>query len=356
MENYSRETILQEETNRYTLFPIKYHKMYKFFQDHEANFWTTEEIDLKEDLDHWKKLNENEKYFIKNVLAFFAASDGIVNENLIINFYKKVPIAEARAFYTFQMAMETIHSQTYSVLIDTFINDDREKDTLFDAIYHIPVVKKKADWAIKWMNLEEIELNEVMKRNDDKEIADFMRRKGDNKNFSRQLFAFIIVEGLFFSGSFCSIFWLKSRGLMPGLSFSNELISRDEAMHCDFGIYLYSLLNNKLDENIIHNIMREAVDIEKEFITESLPVSMIGMNCNKMKKYIEFVSDRILSDMGYSKLYNVKECPFNFMELLSFSGGNSKVNFFEKRNSDYQKSGVGRTAEDLEIGFEDDDF
>ena len=322
-----KEPLLKQEENRWTLFPIKYPKMYEFFKNHEASFWTTEEINLKDDVIHWEdKLNDNERHFIKYVLAFFAASDGIVNENLVVNFYQKIQISEARAFYTVQMMMETIHSETYSVLIDTFIKDSLEKNKLFDSIQHIPVIKKKADWAIKYMELKSNESN-----------SDYI--------FVKQLLSFIIVEGLFFSGSFCSIFWLKNKGLMPGLTFSNELISRDENLHCSFGIYLYSLVENKLSQKEVQQMIKDAVDIEKEFITEALPVSLIGLNCKTMCSYIEFVANKILTDLGYDKLYNVKECPFPFMELISFAGRNNKVNFFEKRNSNYQKSGVSSKIE-----------
>lgn len=357
------ENILQEKGNRFSLFPIEYPKMYEFFQIHEANFWTTEEIDLKEDVRDWEtKLNDDEKHFIKYVLAFFAASDGIVNENLAVNFYKKIPIAESRLYYTIQMLMESIHSQTYSVLIDTLVKDDKEKDLLFNAIQHIPVVQKKAEWAINYLTLEEDKLEQELEKfkneKDSEKLIQYLEMRKDpnyvNNTFIKQLVAFIIVEGIFFSGSFCAIFWLKNRGLMPGLSFSNELISKDENLHCEYGIYLYSLLKNRLSESEIHTMFKEAVDIEKEFVCSSLPVSLIGMNSNLMSKYIEFVADHILIKMGYSKLYNVKECPFTFMELISFSGTNSKVNFFEKRNADYQRSGVGKTKQETELSFDED--
>lgn len=612
------EQLLKEVKNRFTLFPIQYPKIYEFFQLHEAGFWTTEEIDLKNDIVDWnEKLNDDERYFIKNILAFFAASDGIVNENLVLNFYNNIQIPEARAYYTMQMLMETIHcvsgdtyllteeghfkigdlaerkkeckiwngeewskvkpvktsdcasmycvrldnglelkctskhkwyvwneniscedsdsdsevqmvytedlihgdkfkytipilnnnqdmkfsvhpyrqgykdnlnnidliqkiedvlnwpfdariqwlqgffdsrascfrnltdeeaqkilylllntgidsclknkddstimfsdkeythlssmaqrslelevmieevielegtqasycftepkrhmgvfngiltgqSQTYSVLIDTFIKELEEKDKLFDAINNIPVIQKKANWALKWISSEKTEQDDALESYlNTKNLSDLenlinvlIKHKKDiifkNETFIKQLLAFVIVEGLFFSGSFCAIFWLKNRGLMPGLCFSNELISRDESLHCQMGIYLYSLVKNRLSEEYVHSIFREAVDIEKEFITQSLPVSLIGMNSEKMSLYIEYVADRLLYDLGYSKIFGVKTCPFSFMELLSFSGENSKVNFFEKRNADYQKSGVGKTQSDMEIKFEDE--
>lgn len=360
-----REPLLDECENRFTLFPIKYSKIYEFFQTHEAGFWTTEEIDLKEDLTDWdNKLNENEKYFVSHILAFFAASDGIVNENLVLNFYQALEIPEARAYYTMQMLIETIHSQTYSVLIDTFIKDSQERENLFNAIHHVPVVQKKAHWALKWITTANEEKEKALEACKSGKIEDleYLRDLLEKQNtkeyktdiFIKQLLAFVIVEGLFFSGSFCSIFWLKNRGLMPGLCFSNELISRDEKIHADFGIYLYSLIKNKLSEEYVHKMFIEAVSIEKEFIIEALPVSLIGMNSEMMSKYIEYVADRILLDLGYSKLFNVRECPFKFMELLSFSGGNSKVNFFEKRNPDYQKSGIGKNSEEMNLLFEEE--
>lgn len=332
-----KELLFTPVKNRFTLFPIKYPQIYQYFKSHEASFWMTEEIDLKEDITHWENLNDDERYFISQILAFFAASDGIVNENLILNFYQYIEIPEARTFYTFQMAMESIHSETYSVLIDTFIKNDQEKTKLFDAIHNFPCVKGKADWALKWI--------------DSKHLQDL--------NFSRdqilvrQLLAFIIVEGLFFSGSFCSIFWLKNRGLMPGLSFSNELISRDENIHMEFGIHLYSLVSGRCSEKEVHEMFLDAINIEEEFITSSLPVSLIGMNCETMKSYIRFVADNILYKLGYSKIFNISECPFQFMELLSFSGGNSKVNFFEKRNPDYQKANIMNNTSSTEINFDE---
>lgn len=589
MEN--KEYLLQPVSNRFTLLPIKHKKLYDLFKQHEANFWTTEEIDLKDDIKHWETLNDNEKYFIKNVLAFFAGSDGIVNENLVVNFYNDIEIPEVRAFYTMQMLSESIHcvapetqiltdkgyfeikslcnnkvnvwngkewsevevkktadkaklytvelsngmsldctskhkwyiegkeeytytedlckddkivsnwsypvldienkdecdkmfyvpinhsiktkiqwiqenfvrdrkeldfshskgilknvqfllttlnvksnigyfcddiyylkleeegflklrdlglnfsnwdkkeltmkvlrviyegrigetycfnepknhtgifngiltgqSETYGVLIDSLIKDEDEKHKLFNAIETIPAVKKKAEWALKWIGNEQNDIINEYKKNPTKDNLEkfvnitekFKDNKITNKVFTKRLLAFILVEGLFFSGSFCAIFWLKNRGLMPGLSFSNELISKDEGIHALFGIELYHMIKNKLDEKEVCEMFLEAVAIEKEFITKSLPVSLIGMNCETMKTYIEFVADKLLIELGYKKLYNVKECPFKFMELLSFSGGNSKVNFFEKRNSDYIKSSVGKNQEDSELVFDDD--
>jgi ribonucleoside-diphosphate reductase beta chain len=287
------------------------------YKKQEACIWTAEEIDLAQDLNDWRnRLNDEERYFIKNVLAFFAASDGIVNENLAENFVSEVQYTEAKFFYGFQIMMENIHSETYSLLIDTYIQDSAEKDILFRAIDTIPAVQKKAEWALKWIS---------------------------SPHFQERLIAFAAVEGIFFSGSFCSIFWLKKRGLMPGLSFSNELISRDEGMHCDFAVMLHNNhLANKVSEERIKEIITSALEIEKEFITESLPVRLIGMNADLMKQYLEFVSDRLLVDLGCSKVYN-SENPFDFMANISLQG---KTNFFEKRVGEYQKSGVMNKSED----------
>jgi ribonucleoside-diphosphate reductase beta chain len=287
------------------------------YKKQEACIWTAEEIDLAQDLNDWRnRLNDEERYFIKNVLAFFAASDGIVNENLAENFVSEVQYTEAKFFYGFQIMMENIHSETYSLLIDTYIQDSAEKDILFRAIDTIPAVQKKAEWALKWIS---------------------------SPHFQERLIAFAAVEGIFFSGSFCSIFWLKKRGLMPGLSFSNELISRDEGMHCDFAVMLHNNhLANKVSEERIKEIITSALEIEKEFITESLPVRLIGMNADLMKQYLEFVADRLLVDLGCSKVYN-SENPFDFMANISLQG---KTNFFEKRVGEYQKSGVMNKSED----------
>lgn len=275
----------------------------------EASFWTAEEIDLSQDQKDWENLNDGERHFISHVLAFFAASDGIVNENLAVNFMQEVQIPEARCFYGFQIMMENIHAETYSLLIDTYIKKQSEKDYLFNALETVPCVKKKGEWALKWINSDK---------------------------FVERLIAFAAVEGIFFSGSFCSIFWLKKRGLMPGLTFSNELISRDEGLHCDFACLLYSMLNNKLPESRVHEIIRDAVTFEQEFVTDALPVDLIGMNAKLMSQYIEFVADRLLVALGCSKLYNATN-PFDFMEMISLQG---KTNFFEKRVGEYQKAGV----------------
>ncbi|EJF09607.1 ribonucleoside-diphosphate reductase [Pontibacter sp. BAB1700] len=290
----------------------------------EASFWTAEEIDLSQDQKDWENLNDGERHFISHVLAFFAASDGIVNENLAINFMQEVQLPEARCFYGFQIMMENIHSETYSLLIDTYIKKQSEKDYLFNALETVPCVKKKGEWALKWINSEK---------------------------FVERLIAFAAVEGIFFSGSFCSIFWLKKRGLMPGLTFSNELISRDEGLHCDFACLLYSMLNNKLPESRVHEIIRDAVEIEQEFVTDALPVDLIGMNAKLMSQYIEFVADRLLVSLGCSKIYNATN-PFDFMEMISLQG---KTNFFEKRVGEYQKAGV-MGDKDKNVFSLDEDF
>jgi len=309
------ERILQETDNRFVLFPIKYDEIWHMYKKAVASFWTTEEIDLSADLVDWPKLNDDEQHFIKHVLAFFAASDGIVNENLVVNFMQDVTIPEARCFYGFQIAIENIHAETYSLLIDTYIKDPVEKDGLFNAIETLDCVKKKANWAMDWID--------------------------QSPSFAHRLVAFAAVEGIFFSGSFCSIFWLKKRGLMPGLSFSNELISR-EGLHCDFACLLYSMLDNKLSTQELYSIICDAVEVEKEFVTDALPVSLIGMNAELMNQYIEFVADRLIESLGYPKVYNV-ENPFPWMEMISMQG---KTNFFEKRVSEYQKAGVMANKED----------
>ncbi|GAB2774050.1 ribonucleoside-diphosphate reductase beta chain [Hymenobacter luteus] len=304
------EPLLTENPNRFVLFPIQHNDVWQMYKKAEASFWTAEEIDLGQDQKDWDSLNDGERHFISHVLAFFAASDGIVNENLAVNFMQEVQMAEARCFYGFQVMMENIHSETYSLLIDTYIKDAKQKDHLFNALETVPCVKKKGEWAIKWINSE---------------------------NFTERLIAFAAVEGIFFSGSFCSIFWLKKRGLMPGLTFSNELISRDEGLHCDFACLLYKdHLVNKLPESRVHEIIRDAVTIEQEFVTDALPVNLIGMNAQLMSQYIEFVADRLLDALGYSKIYGATN-PFDFMEMISLQG---KTNFFEKRVGEYQKAGV----------------
>jgi len=305
----TNEILLSENKDRFVVLPIHYPQVWEHYKRHEACFWTAEEIDLSADLADWEKLNEGERHFISHVLAFFAASDGIVNENLAVNFMREVQIPEARCFYGFQIMIENIHSETYALLIDTYIKDPREKDRLFHAIETVPAVKKKAEWALRWIG------------------------KG---SFVERLVAFAAVEGIFFSGSFCAIFWLKKRGLMPGLCFSNELISRDEGMHCEFACLLYSMLQNKLSEEKVKEIIGDAVAIEKEFITEALPVDLIGMNSRLMRQYIEYVADFWLEALGYSKMYHSTN-PFDFMEMISLQG---KTNFFEKRVSDYRKAGV----------------
>ncbi len=322
------EPILSENPDRFVLFPIQHDDIWKFYKDSEASFWTAEEIDLSQDLTDWEnKLTDDERFFIKHVLAFFAASDGIVNENLAENFVAEVQYTEAKFFYGFQIMMENIHSETYSLLIDSYIKDPKEKDYLFNAIETFPPVKKKADWALRWI---------------------------ENGSFAERLIAFAAVEGIFFSGSFCSIFWLKKRGLMPGLTFSNELISRDEGMHMDFACLLYNNhLVNKLSKEKVTKIITNAVDIEREFVTESLPVKLIGMNADLMTQYIEFVADRLLMQLGCEKVYNSTN-PFDFMDMISLQG---KTNFFEKRVAEYQKAGVSKGMEDNAAAFSlDEDF
>ena len=326
MSQVNNEPILTDNPGRFVLFPIQHDDIWNFYKKSEASFWTAEEIDLSADLLDWKeKLNDNERHFVKHVLAFFAASDGIVNENLAENFVSEVQYTEAKFFYGFQIMMENIHSETYSLLIDTYIQDTAEKNHLFNAIETMDCVRKKADWALRWI---------------------------DVGSFHERLVAFAAVEGIFFSGSFCSIFWLKKRGLMPGLSFSNELISRDEGMHCDFACLLYNdHVVNKLSVDTVTTIIRDAVSIEKEFVTESLPVNLIGMNADLMCQYIEFVADRLLGALNCPKIYNV-ENPFPWMDIISLQG---KTNFFEKRVGDYQKSGV-MADRDKQVFSLDEDF
>ncbi|ACU59471.1 ribonucleoside-diphosphate reductase small subunit [Chitinophaga pinensis] len=322
--NLENELLLKENKDRFVLLPINYPKVWEKYKQHEASFWTAEEIDLSADMKDWNNLNDGERHFITHVLAFFAASDGIVNENLAVNFMSEVQLPEARCFYGFQIMMENIHSETYALLIDTYVKDPVEKDRLFHAIETVPAVTKKAKWALRWI---------------------------ENGNFAERLVAFAAVEGIFFSGSFCSIFWLKKRGLMPGLTFSNELISRDEGLHCEFACLLYGMLENRLPEEQVHTIIRDAVAIEKEFITDALPVALIGMNSKLMSEYIEFVADRWLSELGYTKIFNTAN-PFDFMEMISLQG---KTNFFEKRVGDYQKAGV-MSGKDTQTFSLDEDF
>mgnify|MGYP005630818209 FL=1 len=305
------EPILQPNDNRFVIFPIQHDDLWDWYKKQQACFWTAEEIDLSEDILDWNtKLSEEERYFIKHILAFFAASDGIVNENLAENFVNEVQYSEAKFFYGFQIMMENVHSETYSLLIDTYVKNEEEKDQLFRAIEVFPAIKKKADWALKWI---------------------------DSDSFAERLIAFAAVEGIFFSGAFCSIFWLKKRGLLPGLTFSNELISRDEGLHCDFAVHLHNHhIINKVPKERIKEIIVDALNIEREFVTESLPVSLIGMNARLMTQYLEFVTDRLLGEFNCEKEYNVSN-PFDFMEMISLEG---KTNFFEKRVSEYQKAGV----------------
>lgn len=303
------EPLLEENPNRYVLFPIKHHDVWEMYKKMFDCMWRAEEIDLSKDLVHWERLSKNEQHFVKMILAFFSSSDGIVLENLGMRFLSEVQIPEARAAYGFQLMMENVHSETYSLLIDTYIKDDAEKKKLFEAIDHFPCIKKKADWAIKWI-------------------------QDKRSSFAARLVAFACVEGIFFSGAFCSIYWLKKRGLMPGLTFSNELISRDEGMHTDLAVMLFNKLNKKLNKTKIKEIIKEAVTIEKEFICEALPCKLIGMNSKLMSQYIEFVADRLLVQLGCTKEYKSAN-PFDFMEMISLEG---KTNFFEKRVSDYSLS------------------
>ena len=323
-----KEKILIENPHRFVLFPIEHNDLWKMYKQQQACIWTAEEIDLGQDVTDWEnKLNSDEQHFIKHVLAFFAASDGIVNENIAENFVNEVQYTEAKMFYGFQIMMENIHSETYSLLIDSYIKDKEEQLHLFHAIDTIPAIQKKAEWAVKWISSE---------------------------SFVERLIAFAAVEGIFFSGSFCSIFWLKKRGLMPGLTFSNELISRDEGMHCDFACHLYNNhIEKKLSEKKIREIICGALEIEKEFILEALPVRLIGMNSELMAQYLEFVTDRLLMALGCSKVYNSTN-PFDFMENIAIQG---KTNFFEKRVAEYQKMGVNNNgSEDLDSAFGDVDF
>ncbi len=317
------EVLLRENKDRFVILPINYPAIWEMYKRHEASFWTAEEIDLSADQKDWDNLTDGERHFISHVLAFFAASDGIVNENLAINFMREVQVPEARCFYGFQIMMENIHSETYALLIDTYIKNPKEKNHLLHAIDTVPCVTKKANWALKWI---------------------------ENGTFAQRLVAFAAVEGIFFSGSFCSIFWLKKRGLMPGLTFSNELISRDEGLHCEFACLLYKMLENKMSKQEIYEIITEAVEIEKEFVTDALPVALIGMNAKLMQQYIEFVADRWVTELGYPVIYNATN-PFDFMEMISLQG---KTNFFEKRVGDYQKSGVLGDAASQSFSLEED--
>lgn len=319
------EPILVKNNDRFVLFPIEHNDIWQFYKKAEASFWTAEEIDLSQDLIDWhEKLTDDERHFIKHVLAFFAASDGIVNENLAENFLSEVQYTEAKFFYGFQITIENIHSETYSLLIDTYIRDDKEKTYLFNAVDTIPCVKQKADWALRWI---------------------------EEGSYAERLIAFAAVEGIFFSGSFCSIFWLKKRGLMPGLSFSNELISRDEGLHCDFACLLYNHhLVNQLSKETVTKIITDAVEIEKVFVTDAIPVKLIGMNADLMQQYIEFVADRLLGELGCDNVYNATN-PFDFMDMISIQG---KTNFFEKRVAEYQKAGVLNSGENQSFSLDED--
>lgn len=320
----AKEELLKENKQRFTLFPIKYYDIWELYNKALASFWTVEEIDFSSDIQHWdEKLNDNERFFIKNVLAFFAGSDGIVNENLVLNFYNEIQIPEVRNLYATQIQIEAIHSHCYSLMIDTYIKDNIEKEHLFNAIETIPAVKKKAEWALKWIT---------------------------NGSFPERLLAFAAVEGVFFSGSFCAIFWLKSRGLMPGLSMANQFISRDESLHCSTAVLLYKKLNQKLPQKQVHKLFTEACEIEQEFITESLPVSLIGMNEDLMKQYIKFVIDYWLVELNYSKLFFVSN-PFSFMEYISLE---NQTNFFERRVSEYSKANIGTSALENEFSLNED--
>tara|TARA_R110002074_G_scaffold122218_5_gene256878 strand:- start:981 stop:2162 length:1182 start_codon:yes stop_codon:yes gene_type:complete len=323
-ENY--EPITEPTLSRFTMFPIKYQKLWNMYKKAQGSFWTAEEIDFGEDIDHWNTLTLDEKHFIKTILAFFAASDGIVYENINSNFANEIQLPEARAFYAYQEYNEQVHSETYSLLIDKYIQDPDEKNTLLNAISTVPCIRKKADWAMKYFN--------------------------PSLPLAERLLAFVCVEGIFFSGSFCAIFWLKKRGLMPGLCFSNELISRDEGLHQEFGIELIKMLRKSPNEQIVHAIITSAVECEKEFIIDALPCRLIGMNGDMMSTYIEYVADRILKQLGYNTIWG-SENPFDFMENISLDG---KTNFFEKRVGDYGKSGVGVDQEENQISFTNDDF
>lgn len=323
MTRTQNEPLLTPDDKRFVAFPIQYNDIWEMYKKQVDCFWRAEEIDLSKDLDDWKKLTADEKHFVSMILAFFAASDGIVLENLASRFMSDVQVSEARAFYGFQIAMENIHSETYSLLIETYINDKLEKDKLFNALDHFPCIKKKSDWAQKWI-------------------------KDNRSGFATRLVAFACVEGIFFSGAFSSIFWLKKRGLLPGLTFSNELISRDEALHTEFAVLLYDKMENKLKKSKVHEIIREAVEIETEFICDALPCRLIGMNSMMMTQYIQFVADRLCVQLGYDKIYNVTNS-FDFMDMISLE---SKTNFFEKRVSEYALA--DKTVDDTTFDFSDD--
>jgi ribonucleoside-diphosphate reductase beta chain len=360
----SESIIKNPGTDRFCVFPIEHDNLWDFYKKHISTFWTVEEVLLSDDLTDWQKLSDNERYFIKNVLAFFAASDGIVNENLVLNFYNEVQMTEARQFYAVQMMIEAVHGEMYSLLIDTYINDSAEKKKLFNAVDNIPAVRRKAEWAMKWIEegstiqqsipeefLEQLKTLSVNPSLSSKDVEALHFLTKERPTFAQRLLAFVCVEGIFFSGSFCAIYWLKNKGLMPGLATANIFISRDEGLHAEFAIELYKMLDNQLSEETVHAIFKEAVDIEKEFITESLPVSLLGMNSDLMSQYIQFVADRWLVMLGYNKIYN-SENPFGFMEMISIS---SKTNFFENRETNYSRAGVGQSEADRTITFDDDE-
>lgn len=354
-------------SEKYTLFPIKHQSLWDFYKRHEGTFWTVEEVRLNDDIKDWNsKLNDDERFFIKHILAFFAASDGIVNENLVVNFYNEIELPEARAFYTVQMMMETIHSEQYSILIDTYIQDKDEKDKLFNAIETIPVIKRKSDWALKWISsgqdlvipgpvqdmIRDFFIGEKCLETDTSlnEFTSFTKSKVDQYSFEKRLLAFACVEGIFFSGSFCAIYWLKNKGLMPGLATANQFISRDENLHTEFAIELYKVFGKRLPVETVHSIFVEAVEIEKEFITKSLPVSLLGMNCELMSQYIEYVCDRWLVLLDYPKIYNSRN-PFSFMEMISLE---TKENFFDGDTTEYSRAGITAETSDMEFGLDDD--
>lgn len=322
-EHTTTEPLLVDSDDRYVMFPIQDNAVWKMYKKQVDCFWRVEEVDLSKDMAHWQSLSGDEQRFIKSIIAFFASSDGIVLENLVLRFFADVQLSEARAFYGFQIAMENIHSEMYSLLIDTYIQDNEEKTRLFQSIDNFPCIKRKADWAIRWI-------------------------QDERSNFATRLIAFACIEGIFFSGAFCSIYWLKRRGLMPGLTFSNELISRDEALHTEFAVLLYSRLSTRLHESSVHQIVRDAVAIEKDFICEALPCRLIGMNSTMMSRYIEFVADRLVVQLGYEKIYGTSN-PFDFMEMISIEG---KTNFFEKRTGEYALADKSKTDDIFDLDGE----
>ena len=362
----SNTNISKNLSEKYTLFPIKYNNLWNFYKNHLATFWIAEEIRLNDDLNDWNnKINDNEKYFIKNVLAFFASSDGIVNENLLVNFYNEIDIPEVRQFYSVQMLIESIHQEVYSLLIDTYIDNVDEKNELFQAIDNNPAIKKKADWAIKWidsgnslkLSIKDDIFKNLIKMSKDSSVSNEYLESikwiiKERPNLAQRLLAFICVEGIFFSGSFCAIYWLKSRGLLPGLSTANQFIARDENLHVEFAIELFKTLNlsKQISEKNVYAIFKEAVEIELEFVQESLPVSLIGMNKDLMGEYIQYIADRWLVLLGYKKIWN-KTCPFSFMDLISV---NNKTNFFENNVSNYVKSNVGTNDKDRIFKLDED--